>query len=275
MKKLLIIFFILNLTTVPCLAATVGGPDISIPEGSLYLKQKAINDTLDRYEYNMNIKTGVDFEFITSRKLNASSAELTNAKIEGQNVVLKLSNNFGDVFEPYIKVGTCNLEIKWDQYGDRITVETEPGLVWGGGAKLKLWESERYKIKLTLDGQYRKIDAGVDRISLSSAVDENFEIDELQFSLLLSKKYVFPLCLMDYYIVPYGGLTYYRTDVDVNFTQSTTGLLYSTYNASDKREVGAVFGFDIMPSLLSWYLINFEMRLVNETAFTVGGTIKF
>ncbi|MFH1622163.1 MAG: hypothetical protein ABIA97_03485, partial [Candidatus Omnitrophota bacterium] len=105
MKKFLVTCFILSIA-MPCLAATVGGPDISIPEGSLYLKQKAVNETLDRYEYNWNIKTGVDIEVITSRKLHTSS-EVTNAKIEGQNAVLKLSTNFSDAFEPYIKVGTC------------------------------------------------------------------------------------------------------------------------------------------------------------------------
>ncbi|MBU0758887.1 MAG: outer membrane beta-barrel protein [Candidatus Omnitrophica bacterium] len=273
MKRLFFICLVLTITT-PCLAATVGGPDISIPEGSMCLKDKTVKQTLDRYDYNMNIKAGLDTEFITSRKLNTSS-EVTNAKIEGQNVVFKLSTNFGDLFEPYIKVGTCNLKLKWNQSGNGVTVETEPGLVWGGGAKIKVWESDRYKIKLTLDAQYRKIDAGVDRISVSSAQDDNFEIGEMQISLLASKKYVFPLGLRDYYIVPYGGLTYYRTDVDVSFTQSTTGSLYSTYNASDKREIGIVMGLDIMPSLLSWYLFNFEMRLVNETAFTLGGTLKF
>jgi len=273
MKKFLVTCFILSIA-MPCLAATVGGPDISIPEGSLYLKQKAVNETLNRYEYNWNIKTGIDIEAITSRKLHTSS-EVTNAKIEGQNTVLKLSTNFSDVFEPYIKVGTCNLKVKWEQNGEGVTVETEPGLVWGGGARLKLWESENYKIKLTLDAQYRKIDAGVDRISISSATSDNFEIDEWQASLIASKKYVFPLGLRDYYIVPYGGVTYYRTDVDVSFLQSTTGLLYSTYNANDKCEIGIVMGLDIMPSLLSWYLINFEMRLVNETAFTLGSTLKF
>jgi len=30
-----------------------------------------------------------------------------------------------------------------------------------------------------------------------------------------------------------------------------------------------------MPSLLSWYLFNFELRLFNETAFTFGGKMKF
>lgn len=275
MKKLVLILFILSLfLSAPCLAATVGGPDISLPEESLYLKQEAVNKTLDRYEYNMNIKTGVDAEFIINRKLH-TSLEVTNAKIEGQNLVVKLSNNFNNMFEPYIKIGTCNLEVKWDQNGNRVTVETEPSLVWGGGAKVKVWEFENYKVKLTLDAQYRKIDANIERINISSVTDQKFEIDEWQLSLLASKKYIFPLGLRDYYIVPYGGLTYYRTDVDVSFTQIGTGALYSTYNANDKREVGIVMGFDIMPSLLSWYLFNFELRLVNETAFSLGGTLKF
>ncbi|MFH1854190.1 MAG: hypothetical protein ABH815_02635 [Candidatus Omnitrophota bacterium] len=273
MKRLFFICFVLAITQ-PCLAATVGGPDISIPEESLYLKQKAVDEALDIYEYNMNIKASIDMEFITEKKLHASS-EVTQAKIEGQNFVLKVSNNFNNVFEPYIKLGTCTLKISWNQNDESVSVETEPGLVFGGGVKAKLWESENYKIKLTLDGQYRKIKAGVDKISIASAVDENFEIDEWQLSLLASKKYVLPLGLSDYYIVPYGGLIFTRTDVDVSFTQSTTGLLYSTYNANSKSEIGIVMGLDMMPSLSSWYLINFELRLVNETAFTLGGTLKF
>lgn len=272
MKKLALVIIMLFFTT-PCLAVTVGGPDISVPQGSLFLKQQAVDEALDRYEYNMNVKANVYAEFITRRKLHTSS-EVTNAKIEGQNFVLKLSDNFGDVFEPYIKVGTCNLKVRWEQNGDSVTLETGPGLVWGGGAKVKLWESESYKVKLTLDAQYRRISADVDNVSIDSAADKNFELEEWQLSLLASKKYVIPMGFRDCYIIPYGGLTYSRLDVDASFT-APSGAVYSTYHANDEDEFGIVIGFDAMPSLLSWYLINFELKLVNETAVTVGGTLKF
>ena len=81
--------------------------------------------------------------------------------------------------------------------------------------------------------------------------------------------------MQDCYTVPYMGLTYSDSDVNVHFTQSTSGLLYSTYNAGDKSPIGLVFGCDIIPSLSSWYLYSFELRLINEIAFTLSGTMKF
>ena len=111
--------------------------------------------------------------------------------------------------------------------------------------------------------------------STAAAKDENFIMDEWQITLLGSKKLIIPMGKNDYYVVPYGGLTYSMLNADIYFTQNTTGLLYSTYDASDKNEFGLIAGFDIMPFYLSHYLLNFELRLINEYAFSLGGTIKF
>lgn len=278
MKKLIIILFLLSFTA-PSLAATVGGPEISIPEESLYLKREAVERALDRYESNMNIKGAFDAEIITKRELT-SSDEVTNAEIEGQVYMFKFSNNFYNVLEPYVKIGTSNLEVEWNQNSNNVTVEAKPGFVWGIGAKAKICEFKDYGIKLTLDIQYTNFDLDVDKAKLNgseteaAAVNELFKIKEWQASVLASKKFILPLGLRDYYVVPYAGITLSLLDTDVSF-DSTSGVLYSTYNASDEEMLGIVLGCDVMPSLLSWYLINFELRLVTETAFSLGGTIKF
>jgi hypothetical protein len=273
-KKAILILFLLSFAA-PSLAATIGGPEITIPEESLYLKkQEAVNKTLDRLgEYNMDIKGVVELDFIAKRKL-ATSFESTALELKGQSYMLKFSNNFYNVFEPYIKIGTSDFEVEWKQNALGINVETKPGFVWAMGAKLKLCEFKDSGVKLTLDGQYRDIDLDIDIINQNPATSEVFQIKELQMALLASKKFVLPLGMRDYYIVPYTGLTFSWLDVDVSFW-GPSNAFYSTYKATDENNVGLVFGCDVMPSLLSWYLMNFEIRLLNETAFSFGGTVKF
>lgn len=277
MKKIITILFLLSFAA-PLLAATVGGPEIGIPEESFYLKDEAVNRTLDRYEYHKNIKGSFEIEVIGEKELT-SAAEVSNAKLEGQNYMFKVSQNFYNILEPYVKIGTSNLKVKWDQNSQSATVESNPSFMWGLGLKAKLYEFERYGVKLTFDTQYRSFDLGVDKAELSGSSappkGETFVITEWQTSLLASKKIVIPVRMRDYYLVPYAGLTLSWTDVKVDFTNSSTGQLFSTYDASDENVVGLVFGCDVMPSLLSWYLINVELRLINETAFTLGGTAKF
>ncbi|MFC1667480.1 hypothetical protein ACFL0P_06455 [Candidatus Omnitrophota bacterium] len=280
MKRLIMFLFllgILNFTRLS-LAATIGGPEMDIPEGSFSAKKYAVNRSLNRWEFDVNIKSSFEAEFITKKKLKTSS-EATGAEIEGQNYMVKVSNNFNNIFEPYIKIGTSDLEVKWTQNGNSVRVEASPSFIWGAGIKAKIYEFEDYGIKLTLDTQYRNLDLDVDKIDLagtsSGLQDEKIEIEEWETSLLASKKFIVPIGLKDYYMAPYTGITFSVTDVDVSFKQTSTGLDYSVYKASDDSVFGFVLGCDIMPSLLSWYLFNFEIRLVNETAFTLGGTMRF
>ena len=275
MKKIIVILFILSFTA-SALAATVGSPEISIPEESLYLKKEAVNKTLDRYGYNMDIKGTAELDFVFKRKLT-SADDVKKAELKGQNYMLKLSSNFYDSFEPYIKLGTSDLEVTWTQNGENITVEAKPGFVWAAGIKAHVYEFKNYGIKLTMDAQYKNADLDVDTVSRAGSMNEKFEIKEYQIALLASKKLIVPVGINDYYVVPYTGLTVSWSDVDVSFEipPGPPYALFSTFNASDENVFGLVLGCDIMPSLLSWYLLNLELRFINETALTLGGTVKF
>jgi len=264
-------------------AMTVGGPaDMSVPEASFFSKSRAVEYALDDYESAVKMKAGFDVELITKKELK-TAADDTKAKIEGQNVNFKFSMNYSNVIElePYVKIGTSNLKVKWQQHGDSVQVDTKPGLVLGGGVKAKLWDFASTGIRLTLDGQYKDTQLDFDTAKINgstaqaSAINETFDMKEWQISLLASKKFIFPMGMQDCYTVPYFGLTYADSDVNVYFTQSTTDGLYSTYNASNDNVIGVVMGIDIIPSLLDWYLFSFELRLLNETAFTLSGTMKF
>ncbi len=280
MKKIILISFFIICSSSFALAATVGGPDMSVPEDSLFLKEQAIKNALDKFEEEVNIKVGLDMEIVTKRILS-SATDVTDAEMDGYNFIFKVSNNYKDMLEPYIKIGTSSLEVEWEQHGDAVKVESNIGLSWGAGLKAKLWELKNYDVDLTMDLQYRHSDLGFDKAkvngseSTASRINEDFTIDEWQTSLLASKKFIIPLGASDCYVIPYGGLTYLASDIDVNFMRSTSGQLYSTYNANDENEFGLVLGCDIMPFYLSYYLLNFELRLLNETALTLGGTVKF
>ncbi|MCX5687962.1 MAG: hypothetical protein NTV71_04945 [Candidatus Omnitrophica bacterium] len=282
MRKYIVMTVIFSLFFVgTSFALTVGGQaDMSIPETSFFSKDRAVEDTLDSYEADVKVKAGFDVEFISEKNLK-TSFETTKAKIEGQNANLKFSMNYSDVLEPYVKIGTSDLKVKWEQNGYDVVVDTKPGFVLGGGIKAKLWEFASTGIKLTIDGQYKDTQLDFDTAevggstSFASATSETFNIKEWQISLLASKKYIFPIGAQNYYAVPYMGLTCSDSDVNVHFTQSGTELVYSTYNAGDKNTIGIVLGCDMMPSLMSWYLFSFELRLINETAFTLSGTAKF
>ncbi len=281
MKKILIVLFFLSFT-VPSLAATVGGPEISIPEESLCFRDLAISQTLDCYESGVSIKASVDAEYMFSRDLTSSPADVNGAVLDGTSYMFKISNNFYNVLEPYIKVGSSEFNVQWDQHDDCVTVEADPGFIYAAGIKAKLWEFIDHGVKFTLDAQYRSIDLDIEKMLIGGdtaetvdATNEDFGIKDWQVSLLVSKKFILPIGMKDFYIVPYSGVTFSDIDVDVHFTKSTNGILYSTFDASDDSIFGAVLGCDIMPNLWSWYLFNFEARLINETAFSIGGTLKF
>jgi len=282
MRKDIAIMIILSLFFASvCFAATVGGQaEMTVPEASFFSKARAVEDALDSFGSGVEMKAGLDVEFVVKKGLQPASDD-TNAKIEGQNVNVKFSMNYSDVLEPYVKIGTSNLRVKWQQHGQNIIVDAKPGLVLGGGLKVKLWEFISTGIKLTLDGQYKDTQLDFDTAkvggstSVASAINETFQIREWQISLLASKKFIFPMGIQDCYSVPYAGITYSDSDVNVEFTQNGSNILYSTYHASNKNPIGFVVGCDIIPALSSWYLVSLELRLINETAFTLSGTMKF
>ncbi|MBU1061263.1 MAG: hypothetical protein KJ952_00865, partial [Candidatus Omnitrophica bacterium] len=71
MKKIIMILFILSFAA-PSMAATVGGPDITIPEESLFLKEEAVKTTLDRFEFDMDIRASMNIEVNFKKNLTSS-----------------------------------------------------------------------------------------------------------------------------------------------------------------------------------------------------------
>lgn len=287
MKQLytLFILFLLAIfgTQSPSFAATVGNPlDLDVPARSAVLRQEIIDETLDEYEQAIRIKAGLDLEFVFDRDLNAPT-EVDNAEIKGRWYMVKFGLTLFNRVEPYVKLGTSNLEVKWRQGLDDIEVDADYGFAWGGGVKAIIWEFENWGIRLTGDGQYRttepddieEISRGGGNINVTDR-GPDFKVEEWQAALILSKKIEVPLRWQSVYLVPYAGGIVSDSTVDVKFRDPVMGDTdYSLFNANNSKLYGFLIGCDIMPSLASSFIYSIEARFVNELAVTLGGTVQF
>ena len=260
-------------------AATVGNSlDLDLPPRSALLREEVIEDAMDEYEQIIKIKAALDLEFIFDKDLHASF-EMQGAEIKGQWQMFKLGTTIFNRVEPYIKIGTSELEVEWSQGARTIEVDADPGFAWGAGVKGVIWEFEDLGLRLTGDAQYRTTEPDVGDISLasSSVVDTgaDFNIKEWQVSFLLSKKFELPLKWQSIYIVPYTGLSMSDSTVDVSFVNAGDVADYSLFDASNDELYGFILGCDIMPSLSSSFAYSMEVRLLSETSLTLGGAMKF
>ncbi len=285
MKKqyLLILSLIISICCITAkygFAATVGNAlDLDLPQRSAVLRQEIVKDTLDEYEQAVKIKGSFDIEFVFDKDLHVNP-DLTKAEIKGQWYMAKFGMTILNRVEPYIKIGTSTLETRWKQSGTtEIEVGADNGFAWGGGLKANIVEFPS-GVRLTGDWQYRTTEPDVNEITVNGiAVNDagaTFKVDEWQVSLLLSKKFEIPLKLQNIYIVPYTGISYADSNVDVSFRNANSPTVdYSLFDANNKKLYGFVLGCDIVPSLSSSFIYSIELRLVDETALSLGGAMKF
>ncbi|MFH0732757.1 MAG: hypothetical protein V2A72_07555 [Candidatus Omnitrophota bacterium] len=273
-----IIISICCVTTKYGFAATVGNAlDLDLPQRSAMLRQDIVENTLDECEQAVKVKVSFDAEFVFNKDLHVNS-DLRGAEIKGQWYMTKLGMTIFNRVEPYVKVGTSNLTARWKHGAQEIEVASDNGFAWGGGLKINILEF--WGIRLTGDAQYRTTDPDVKEATVNaiSAKDSGakFEVEERQASLLVSKKFEIPLKLQSIYVVPYAGVSYADSNVDVSFLNANnpTGD-YSLFDANNKKLYGFIFGFDIVPSLSSAFVYSLELRLVDEVALSLGGTMKF
>lgn len=278
---LLSIIGAISIISIQAFAATVGNPlDLDVPAQSAILRQEAVKNTLDECEQMLKIKASLDLEFVFDKDLRAP-VEIGAPEMKGRWYMAKLSTTIFNRVEPYIKIGTSDLQVKWRQAGDIIEVEADSALAWGAGVKGIIWEFEDWwDVRLTGDFQYRTTEPDTGQITKAgSTINDpgaDFEVDEWQAALILSKKFELPLKWQNIYIVPYTGITLSDSKVDVKFTDpSNPAADYSLFDASNESTCGFILGCDIMPNLRDFFIYSIELRLINELALTLGGTMKF
>ncbi|MEK6732843.1 MAG: hypothetical protein AABY55_04380 [Candidatus Omnitrophota bacterium] len=283
MKKcyLIILSLIISICCVAKIsfAATAGNPlDLDVPQKSAVLRQEIVEETMDEYEQAVKVKASFDAEFVFNKDLHVTD-ELKSAELKGQWYMGKLGVTIFNKIEPYIKIGTSSLETRWKHGDQEIKVDAKDGFAWGVGIKAKIWDFEDLGLRLTGDAQYRITEPDTNKITVNSSSVKDagkFRVDEWQAGLFLSKKFEIPLKFQSIYIVPYTGIVYSDSNVDVSFKDpNAPGADYSLFDANNKKLYGYVLGFDIVPSLKSAFIYSMELRLVDEIALSLGGTMKF
>ena len=258
-------------------AATVGNPlDLDLPPRSAILRQDVVKNTLDEYEQAFKIKASVDAEFLFDKDLHVNP-DLKAAEMSGQWYMLKLGMTILNRVEPYVKIGTSNLKVRWRQGAQDMEVDAD-GFAWGGGLKANILEL--WGIRLTIDGQYRTTEPDVNSMTIGSTNIKDtgpvFKIDEWQAGLFLSKKFEVPLKFQSIFLVPYAGVVYSDSNVDVSFKDpNNIGADYTLFDANNGNLCGAVIGCDIVPSLSNAFIYSIELRLADEIALSIGSTMKF
>lgn len=226
-------------------AANAGNPlDLDLPQRSAMLRQDIIEETMDECEQIIKLKASFDLEFVFDKDLHVMD-ELTKAEFKGQWYMAKLGMTILNRIEPYIKVGTSDLEVKWKHGAEEIDVDADNGFAWGGGVKANILEL--HGIRLTGYIQYRTTEPDVKEASVNrvSAKDNGakFKIEEWQAGLFLSKKFEIPLKLQSIYAVPYTGVVYADSNVDVSFININNPTAdYSLFDANNKKCYGLIFG---------------------------------
>jgi len=284
MKQRLLVFISL-MFSIGCIAnfsyaATVGNSlDLDIPNRSAILREEAVNGTLNEYEQAIKLKGSIDLEFMRDKKLHVTN-ELSGAKLDGQWRMVKLGMTIVNRVEPYIKIGTSDLEASWKHMPQEIAMDADNGFAWGGGLKAVIWEFENIGLRITADGQYRTTEPDVGSISVNRIsikdTGAKFKIDEWQAGLFLSKKFEIPLKWQSIYVVPYTGAVYADSNADVSFKDpANPGTDYTLFDGNNKKPYGLVLGIDVMPNLNSAFTYNLELRFADETALSLGGAMKF
>ncbi|MCK9418046.1 MAG: hypothetical protein M0R70_01555 [Nitrospirae bacterium] len=223
---------------------------------------------------------------ITTTSFPASGGSINDFKMESNRVLVKGTFGFHqDIdLDLFLKMGIADVLWKANHVvaagTDRdLEFDGEADFAWGGGAKLGFYQfSSGLKIMgdiqyltYTVSGNYSV--NGLDRafFETPSSYETKTNVEEWQ-GALYAQQFFGP-------IGPYLGVKYSDMNLENETSVSgrTSGVPYSydeTVNADADKNLGAFLGADIniVPRHLS---VNVEVRLVDETACSIGVNYKF
>ena len=245
-------------------AAPVGNPmDVPTPRGKGIVEIE-----------QLNLKVSFDTDLIFEKDIDASESNVRDAKVEGQWYLAKISVALIDRFEPYVLLGASDIEGEYVgvSSGSKYDIEGDTNFAWGVGSKILIWETEDLGFAVSGAGEYRRTDPGikeqlVDGVS-QDATDRVFEIEEWQFALAVSKEFKIG---QDIALIPYVGAKY--SDSEIKLKYKTGGTLNDLGGGENADNVGVFVGVDL--SVLESLSINVEGRFIDETAMSIGATVKF
>jgi hypothetical protein len=243
-------------------------------------------------EYDKVFNRDLDFKSgSTTRNTNgvistalfpASGDDIKDMKMESDRVFVKGTLGFHrDIdLDLFLKLGIA--DVKWKashtSVDQDVKFDGNADFAWGGGAKLGFYESPG-GLKIMSDFQYLTYEVkgnfsvnGIDRATFETpaSYDTKTKIEEWQGALYVQQ--------IIKSFGPYLGVKY--SDINLENTVNVSRRTSAPYsyeektNANARKNVGVFLGADI--NIVRDHLsVNVEVRLVDETAGSIGVNYKF
>ena len=180
-------------------------------------------------------------------------------------------------FMPYAILGGA--EAKKQQFkidSRKIKFETDYDFVWGVGGTAMLYETKlegmgNGQLRIGVDGRYRQSHLKVDKVvrdgvsynaSDAAVTQSKYELEQWQVALAVSYQIE--------QIIPYVGVKY--SDATGEAITTISGTKYKNDFENDDN-VGIFVGGDIL--INDSFTANIEGRFIDETALSLGATLRF
>jgi hypothetical protein len=239
-----------------------------------------------RQTRNICVDFSFDVDAVLERDIaagGASAARLTNSTWS----MTKFGCRIFDRVEPYVKAGWAHLKAEWKDTasGAKVAMSAKSGFGWGLGVKAFVYEFQNPKIKITVDGSYRKAALDAEKgffndNKTSIDIDQSrFVIREWQAALLASGEIDVGAklnqieALREYRLCPYGGITFSEINGRLRLVDES-GTVYSPRGIKSDKNFGVVIGCDLAAPG-DYAAFNFEGRFISETALSAGLSMLF
>jgi hypothetical protein len=269
MKKLLAIIICLGF--VLCVTAAYAAPVGNIATPAT-LKQGIVYQDKDA---QFAVVAGGEIDLTWDQKLKHQDKKTEYYFYGGKIGVLIM-----DRFMPYAILGGAEAKkqvFRIKDTSNKVEWDTKYDFVWGVGGTAMLYETKiegmgNGTLRVGVDGRYRQSHLKVDKVKLndddaiktsdSSVTDTRYHLDQWQVALAVSYQ-------MDQFI-PYIGAKYSDASGDAKTKISSTEYKVDFKN---KTKVGMFVGGDFLVN--DYFTANVEGRFFDETALSLGATVRF
>jgi len=252
MKELKWIVFFLPL----CLMSwPIGNPSLpTLLEEGLFISDKSWANPQASFQADVLIQKRLD----SSESVGGFSIQ--SASLKGVSEIGILTWNIRERFNLALQLGSGQFDWSWKQNGSKMSGTSNGGLIWGGDARLLIFEIKN--TAFSIDGQAGGWDwmdgsASLDKVTLSKAPQTSFRY--WQIAAGFSQKISF--------FSPYIG--YAVNDTEFSVTQLSTGdeKFHESYRS------GPFIGFSLCNG--SYFLFNAEYRGLFEDGTAFSFQLRF
>ena len=290
MKKLLLLAIILG-----CIGMSAGSA-FALSDGSSPNVDMPEAPGLCNFETEWGNCSLIGTAGVRMMKLNLEEVDGQDAQLEGSELIAGLGLRICDRFEPYVRLGISDLEIKWgeaegeDDYS--VEVDGDLGILAGGGLKVELYKCRMTSLstfRWNAEGQllYMNAPVGDQEITASDTGASSYlsAADFYTYQGRVATTIGFDFSLGNLaeeweegevrmppmHIIPYAGVVFSQSWTTAKF--SLDDVSYGQDNINQKYNVNLITGLDIVAP--KYVTLNVEAEWFRDESISGGLNVKF